>query len=389
MKTIQLTLWKMPKPKKPRTATVSDQPPPMAVNQLPSGRYQADWRDEFGHRQRQGTFQTEDAAKAFAALKQAQTATARAKLNQITDADRLLTLSDAIDLYLTGKHIREATRISQTATFAAMRRQLGNLQLHTITPQLIAAYLGARGMTVAPTTLAFEKRMIKSLFANLKEAALTHTNPAASISGTTSNTTTARALTRDEELQLLTLASPRTLPRFLLALDAGLRLREITGLRVNHLDTEHQTLRVWASKVHRIRTLPLTGRLAEALTRHTDALNITQGGPITPDTRLFPLKRPDSFLWEFRQNLGWHFRFHDLRHTFAKRLHDAGASQIMIAAALGHSWRTTTDRYTVTHINTDDLRPAIDKMEALAIEHSNATLAGVEIEASWEPPETK
>ena len=110
-------------------------------------------------------------------------------------------------------------------------------------------------------------------------------------------------------------------------------------------------------------------------------------GGIAPDTRLFPLKRPDSFLWEFRQKLGWHFRFHDLRHTFAKRLHDAGASEIMIAAALGHSWRTTTDRYTVTHINQDDLRPAFQRMEALAIEHANLKLSGVEVEATWGKPE--
>jgi integrase len=357
----------------------------MAVINLKSGRFAADWRDEFGKRHQDGNFTTHEAAQAFAALKQSQTATARVQLSQISEADRLLTISDAIDLYLTGKHIREATRRSQTATFAALRRQLGNLQLHTITPQLLAAFLNSRGLLVAPTTLAFEKRMIKSLFASLKEAALTHTNPAHNITGTTSNTTTARAITRDEELQLLTYASPRVLPRFLLAIDAGLRLREITGLRKNHVDFATQTIRVWASKVHRIRTLPVTGRLAEALQAHTDAI-IRTHGMLEPDIKLFPLKRPDSFLWEFRQRLGWHFRFHDLRHTFAKRLHDAGASEIMIAAALGHSWRTTTDRYTVTHINQDDLRPAFRRMEELAIQHSNAKLAGVEVEASWDPP---
>ena len=101
----------------------------MSVIQLKSGRYAADWRDEFGKRHQDGNFPSKEAAAAFAALKQAQTATARAKLNQITEADRLLTLSDAIDLYLTGKHIRAATLRSQTGTFAEMRRKLGVLQL--------------------------------------------------------------------------------------------------------------------------------------------------------------------------------------------------------------------------------------------------------------------
>jgi len=32
------------------------------------------------------------------------------------------------------------------------------------------------------------------------------------------------------------------------------------------------------------------------------------------------------------------------------------------------------------------LRPAFRRMEELAIQHSNAKLAGVEVEASWDPP---
>jgi hypothetical protein len=43
-------------------------------------------------------------------------------------------------------------------------------------------------------------------------------------------------------------------------------------------------------------------------------------GEVAPDTRLFALKRPDSFLGEFRAKLGFHFRFHDLRQYADSRI---------------------------------------------------------------------
>jgi integrase len=346
----------------------------LAYLKLRSGKHAAIWRDEFGQRHQEGNFDTAENAKAFAILKTNQAATNRAKLRAGTPADQLLTVSDAIDLYLSGKHIRESTRKTQTATFAAMRRQLGNLQLHSITPQLLSTYVTARALSTAPTTLAFEKRMIKCLFATLEHGQILARNPAVNIKGTTSQTTTARALTRDEELQVITMATPRTLPRFLLAIDAGLRLREITGLRYNHLDIPHQIIQVWSTKVQRTRRLVMTNRLTYAMQDHITRITAAVG-QISHDTRLFALKRPDSFLWEFRAKLGWHFRFHDLRHTCSTRLRQAGADEMLIAAVLGHSWRNTTDLYTVTHVTTDDMRPHFERMEALAIAHANAKLS--------------
>lgn len=52
------------------------------------------------------------------------------------------------------------------------------------------------------------------------------------------------------------------------------------------------------------------------------------------------------------------FHFHDLRHTFATRLGDAGCNATTIARLLGHSNIQMSMRY--THASDDTLRNAVE-----------------------------
>ena len=52
------------------------------------------------------------------------------------------------------------------------------------------------------------------------------------------------------------------------------------------------------------------------------------------------------------------FHFHDLRHTFATRLGDAGCNATTIARLLGHSNIQMSMRY--THASDDSLRSAVE-----------------------------
>lgn len=54
------------------------------------------------------------------------------------------------------------------------------------------------------------------------------------------------------------------------------------------------------------------------------------------------------------------FRFHDLRHTAATRLGDAGADAFTIAAILGHSTIQMSARY--THATDGRKRRAVERM---------------------------
>lgn len=54
------------------------------------------------------------------------------------------------------------------------------------------------------------------------------------------------------------------------------------------------------------------------------------------------------------------FKFHDLRHTAATRLADAGADPFVIAEILGHSDLRMTKRY--THATDERKRQALERL---------------------------
>jgi integrase len=74
-------------------------------------------------------------------------------------------------------------------------------------------------------------------------------------------------------------------------------------------------------------------------------------------------------LWhEIDLNLAWYatlrkagikgFRFHDMRHTFASRLVQAGVSMKTVAQLLGHSSVVVTERY--SHLAPSKLENAVE-----------------------------
>lgn len=341
----------------------------IAIYRNQDGSWGVDYRDEFGIRKRVrvGTKQAAERIEAMKAMDRAQ-AQARRRL---IESQQSITLKDAIDVYLTTKPDRASTIKSQRGQFASIRKVLGEEKLQAITPQMLKAYLALRATQLSPTTLAFEKRLIRHLFKTVQEYGFSALNPAAGITGTTSILSNARALTRDEELAVISAANQSKLPRIMLGLDAGAHTVELTVLRAHHFNFQSGTVTFPPTKtVWRHRTLPLTGRLLTVMEEHC-AVTAAGNGPEAP---LFPTSRPTNFLAGFRHRVGIHFRFHDLRHTFAHRLTQAGAPEQIISRALGHAPRSTTAIYTGRHVNADDIRPYVERMEQLAELHQQQKL---------------
>ena len=86
---------------------------------------------------------------------------------------------------------------------------------------------------------------------------------------------------------------------------------------------------------------------------------------------LFPGRKPDSHLQEIK--FQWadickaaklrDFRVHDLRHTYASTLANAGISLQVIGRLLGHTQPATTHRY--AHLYDDPLREATERVGAV------------------------
>jgi integrase len=148
-----------------------------------------------------------------------------------------------------------------------------------------------------------------------------------------------RVLSFDEERRLLEACarsrSRSLLARVLLALDAGLRRGEIEKLAWADLDGARVRVRAENSKTARERYVGLTARTREALA----ALPRTSHS-------IFP-EREFKRAWTVAVRRAGipDLRFHDLRHTYATRLLQAGVPIAEIARALGHADISTTYRY--------------------------------------------
>jgi integrase len=144
-------------------------------------------------------------------------------------------------------------------------------------------------------------------------------------------------LNRNELAKLLKAIPDRTIRRVVLvAAFTGLRRGEIVGLRP--INVQEDIIMLKTSKNGRPRSVPVVHHVAFALKR-------------------LPFGAAPEALSLAVHKAMPNFRFHDLRHTAASFLVQAGVDIYRVGAILGHSNTQTTKRY--AHLGVDTLRLAI------------------------------
>jgi integrase/recombinase XerD len=143
---------------------------------------------------------------------------------------------------------------------------------------------------------------------------------------------------------------------------SGLRLSEICGARLEHLDLEDRFLRV-TGKGNKTRLVPVGGRALEALKNYLDherpdlvsrrtsshIFLSVRGGPLSPD-RVRQIVKERAKQAGLEQNIYPHL----LRHSFATHLLENGADLRVIQELLGHADIGTTQIY--THVDQKRLK---------------------------------
>lgn len=198
-----------------------------------------------------------------------------------------------------------------------------------------------------------------------------------------------KALSPEDESALLSAAAadnspnrnPALYPYLCIALATGMRAGEVASLRWSNVDLDSSVLTVGRAKTNAGtgRQIPINADLRTALEEHA-AWYRRKVGEIRPEWYVFPGRsgRPTkaeqrpldpskpigdiSTAWDaLRERTGVQCRLHDLRHTTATKMAEAGVPESTMLAIMGHMSRAMLERY--SHIRMAAKRDAVKSLE--------------------------
>lgn len=216
-----------------------------------------------------------------------------------------------------------------------------------------------RGTTRSASSVNYELAVLSRIFTLAIDVEAAATNPCRKVRKLRVNNRRERYLSDDEETALMNQLTGRRKhlrPIVQLALGTGMRRGELLRLTWPNVDFARGVIHVKQTKTDRDRQVPMSRQVREVLltlrkSRKGDfVIHTRKGKPILEVKRAFRAACDDAGIVNFH--------FHDLRHTFATRLGDAGHSSRTIAALLGHANTVMTDRY--THATDSALKAAVE-----------------------------
>lgn len=162
-------------------------------------------------------------------------------------------------------------------------------------------------------------------------------------------------------------------------LNTGMRMDEVLSLEWPHVDLFRKTVTVMRSKNGEKRTIPLNRNAFELLKAKGKVRDIRSKYVFASETGT---KIDDRNLrrgfYDALDRAGIEdFRFHDLRHTFATRLAQAGIDLYKIAKLLGHKTIAMTQRY--SHHYPESLRDGVEVLDRIITNLSQPNEKGLQL----------
>lgn len=172
----------------------------------------------------------------------------------------------------------------------------------------------------------------------------------ASIKRLAENNARSTYLTPDEVGRIANCASEPVRAAIWIAVLTGLRRGEICKIAASDIGAESILIRAGNTKTLRTRTIPITAALRPWLPHLPLPINF---------------EGVKSGFRRAREAAGLpHARFHDLRHSCASILINAGVPLEVVRDVLGHGTIKTTERY--AHLQVDAQRAALEKLGEIA-----------------------
>ena len=243
----------------------------------------------------------------------------------------------------------------------------GDLTLAEITPSQVSEYkTKRRGEGASPRTLNYELALMSHAFnLAIKEWEWVKENPVAKVSKEKVNNLIERWLTLEEQKNLLA-SSPKWLQEIiLLAVNTGLRQSEILDLKWPLVDLSRKTITILEQKNQGKDTLPLNEGALEVLRKR---LQVRRGETeyvfhTRNATRITPKNLQQAFHTARKKAGIEKLRFHDLRHTFATRLVQAGVD-LYTVQKLGR-WKNISMIMRYAHHYPESLRSSVEVLDKI------------------------
>lgn len=241
------------------------------------------------------------------------------------------------------------------------------LRLAAVGAEKIAGYMAARRKAVSDTTVNRELACLKTLMNKAVEWGRIEKNPAARVKKLKEPPACERILTSDEARRLIDAASPALRPVIITALGTGMRRGEILALKWTDVDLVRGFITVQTSKSGKGRKIPTSGTVAAALGAVAHRGEHVFQNPET-GTHIMDVKKGFQAACalakrnpEDKKDPGIvGLRFHDLRHTAASKMVEAGIDLVTVSKILGHASIQMTMRY--AHPTPEALRAAVNHL---------------------------
>ena len=296
------------------------------------------------------------------------------------------TVNDLLERYLrdhSAPNKAAMTHRRDRSLAAHLLRAFGDVPLDQLRPARLAEYKASRrAQGAAPQTLNAELILLGHAYKlALMEWEWVTDNPVLKIAKEKVRNGIERWLTAEEEQRLLAASAPWLQEIIVFALHTGMRRGEILTLQWSQVDLARRTLTILEQKNGSRDTLPVNDTamgilLARAAVRgKTDAVFVNGAGHPREARNLLR-----AFYPAMRKAGITRFRFHDLRHTFATRLIQAGVD-VYTVQKLGR-WKTISMVLRYAHHQPESLRGGAEVLDRLRRESS--TMLAQSVTASRE-----
>ena len=237
------------------------------------------------------------------------------------------------------------------------QERFGGFMLSDFTLAVVQEYMDERFETVSRGTVQKDAAILKAILNKAHREGLTDTPPRFPKFKALKHRT--RWLTLEEEKRLTDAASPHLVPLIKFAVDTGGRLSELMRLDWRHVEMDQGRIRFTDTKNGEDRTVRLCNRALATLA----AMGPKDSGPVFT-FRGKPVKSMKVAFNNARTRAGLEdVRFHDLRHTFASRLVQAGIPLYEVMHLTGHKSLEMVQRY--SHLAPDYADRAIQALNAI------------------------